>query len=240
MQEPEFWSEPADQPSLYTRLLSPAGALFSMGGRVRRAFASPHRSDAPVVCVGNLVAGGAGKTPTVLAVCERLAAMGVSAQILSRGYGGSIVGPHRVDPERDTVASVGDEPLLMAKRFPVWVGADRAASAAAAEAASADVLVMDDGFQNPGLVKDLSILVIDAQYGHGNGRVIPAGPLREPLQEGFGRAHAAVMIGEPAPGRRWPWTPGVITPKRVSCSCAPPAPTTSPPTPPATPPTPGR
>lgn len=206
MQPPDFWTDPPEAPSLNARLLTPIGALFSLGGRMRRAFARPYRSEAPVICVGNLVAGGAGKTPTTLAIAERLAAMGVGAHILSRGYGGTVDGPHLVDPDRDRAADVGDEPLLMARRFPVWVGADRAATAKAAEADGADALVMDDGFQNPGLIKDLSILVIDAAYGHGNGRVIPAGPLREPLQEGFARAQAAVMIGAPGAGR-WPWTP---------------------------------
>ncbi len=206
MRPPEFWSDPPEAPSLSARLLSPLGAVYAAAGRLRRAFARPHRSEAPVICVGNLVAGGAGKTPTALAIAERLAAMGVGAHILSRGYGGSARGPHRVDPERDRAADVGDEPLLMARRFPVWVGADRAATARTAEAAGADALVMDDGFQNPGLIKDLSILVIDAEFGHGNGRVMPAGPLREPLEEGFRRAQAAVMIGMPEAGR-WPWTP---------------------------------
>ncbi|MCI4665421.1 MAG: tetraacyldisaccharide 4'-kinase [Neomegalonema sp.] len=207
MRQPEFWTDAPDDPSLSTRLLTPVGAMFAMAGRLRRAFARPYRANAPVICVGNLVVGGAGKTPTVLALAERLSVMGVSAHILSRGYGGSISGPHRVDPDRDKASEVGDEPLLMAHRFPVWIGADRAVTAQIAEEAGADALIMDDGFQNPGVMKDLSILVIDAVYGHGNGRVMPAGPLREPLSEGFGRAQAAIFVGSPPPGGRWPWTP---------------------------------
>lgn len=207
MRAPEFWSRRPDAPGWESLALTPLSWLYALGGAARWALATPTRIDTPVLCVGNLVAGGAGKTPSVLALCDRLAALGVEPHVIARGYGGRVRGPHRVDPSSDTAADVGDEPLLMARRRPVWVGADRPASAARAVSAGADVVVMDDGFQNPSLAKHLSIVVIDAKYGHGNERVIPAGPLREPLSVGFGRADAAIMIGEPSGDDPWPWTP---------------------------------
>lgn len=207
MRAPKFWFTRPEAPTLRARLLTPIGWLYALAGRIRRWRARPYRAEAPVVCVGNLVAGGAGKTPTVLALCDRLAALGADPQILSRGYGGRIAGPHRVEPGRDRSEDVGDEPLLMAARWPVWIGRDRVKSAQAAIAAGAEVLVMDDGYQNPHLHKDLSIIVIDAGVGHGNERVIPAGPLREPLEKGFERAHAAILVGQRPPDRPWPWTP---------------------------------
>lgn len=196
MTPPEFWWTPPDQPSLKARLLAPAAALVAAGGALRRWRTRPYRAPVPVICVGNLIVGGAGKTPTVRAVTARLISLGLRPHILSRGYGGRIKGPHRVDPGQDRAADVGDEPLMLAADAPVWIGADRGASAKAAIAAGADALVMDDGFQNPGLAKDLSLVVIDAAIGHGNGRVMPAGPLREPLRAGFRRMDAAVLIGD--------------------------------------------
>jgi tetraacyldisaccharide 4'-kinase len=151
---------------------------------------------APVVCVGNLVAGGAGKTPVALALGEAAVALGHNPHFLSRGYGGRIAGPARVDPARHGAADAGDEPLLLAAVAPTWVAHDRAAAADAAVAAGAGLLIMDDGHQNSSLRKDLSLVVIDGEYGLGNGRVMPAGPLREPAAEGLARADVVVMMGE--------------------------------------------
>ncbi len=150
----------------------------------------------PVVCAGNLVAGGAGKTPTVLALGALLKAQGDTPHFLTRGYGGELKGPVQVDPSQHTAVDVGDEALLLAAQGPTWVSHDRVAGARSAEAAGATVIVMDDGFQNPKLAKDLSFIVIDGGYGFGNGRLMPAGPLREQLADGFARAQAVVLIGE--------------------------------------------
>lgn len=142
------------------------------------------------------MAGGAGKTPTVLALGALLKAQGDTPHFLTRGYGGELKGPVQVDPSQHTAVDVGDEALLLAAQGPTWVSHDRVAGARSAEAAGATVIVMDDGFQNPKLAKDLSFIVIDGGYGFGNGRLMPAGPLREQLADGFARAQAVVLIGE--------------------------------------------
>ena len=208
MRAPDFWWRAPERPGALARALAPAAALWRLGGWLRARRIRPWRAAVPVICVGNLVAGGAGKTPLVTALLPRLAALGLTAHVLSRGHGGRVRGPHRVDPDRDSARAVGDEPLLLAALAPVWVARDRAAGARAAARAGADVIVMDDGLQNPGLVKDLSILAVDAETGFGNGRVIPAGPLREPAAAGLARADLLVLIGpegaRAAAPRRWP------------------------------------
>jgi tetraacyldisaccharide 4'-kinase len=149
----------------------------------------------PVICIGNLTLGGAGKTPTALAVGELLAAAGAKPYFLTRGYGGRLPGPVRVDPVRHSVAEVGDEPLLLARVAPTIVAGDRVAGAAAARAGGASVVVMDDGLQNPALAKDLSVVVVDGRRGLGNGRVFPAGPLRAPVEAQLPHVQALVVVG---------------------------------------------
>jgi len=179
-------------------LLAPLGALYGAVAfmRLQRQGA---RAGVPVICLGNLTVGGAGKTPAALAVAHLLLKAHERPFFLSRGYGGTLAGPVRVDPTVHRARDVGDEPLLLARLAPTIVARDRVAGAKAARLRGAGVIVMDDGFQNPSLAKDLAILMIDSRRGIGNGRVIPAGPLRAPLQAQLARAQALIVVG-PADG----------------------------------------
>lgn len=197
MKAPRFWYR---RPGIAAALLNPVGQLYDAAGRLRRGTTRPYRAGIPVLCVGNLVAGGAGKTPVALALAQILLDRGVGVHFLTRGYGGRERGPVLVDPQRHDAAAVGDEPLLLAGTAPTWVARDRARGAMAAGAAGAAAIVMDDGFQNPTLHKDLSLIVIDGESGFGNRRIIPAGPLREAPGRAFARADAAVIMGEDRQG----------------------------------------
>lgn len=196
MREPGFWYpvRRASSP-LPARLLAPAGYVYGLAGRLRRAWVAPERAAVPVICVGNITAGGAGKTPVALTLARRLIAKGEAVHFLTRGYGGREQGPIRVDPLHHDADAVGDEPLLLAGQAPTWVSADRPEGAAAAVRGGAGLIVMDDGFQNPGLAKDFSILVVDAATGLGNGRLLPAGPLRERVDDALARTNAIVLTG---------------------------------------------
>lgn len=196
MREPRFWY-PARRGAvpLAARLLSPAGYVFGLAGRMRRARRKPERAAVPVICIGNVTAGGAGKTPLALTIAERLIARGEKVHFLTRGYGGRETGPIRVDPAHHGAEDVGDEPLLLATAAPVWVAVNRPEGAAAAVRGGAGLIVMDDGFQNPSLHKDFSILAVDAASGLGNGRLIPAGPLRESVDDALSRTNALILTG---------------------------------------------
>jgi tetraacyldisaccharide 4'-kinase len=188
---PDFWGK---KPGLIADLLRPLGAVWDTAGRLHRALAKPYQAPVPVVCIGNLVAGGAGKTPVALSLGKWLTARGIAAHAVVRGYGGQFVGPCRVDTAQHNAREVGDEALLLAAHMPSWVARDRAAGAAAAVAAGSKAILLDDGFQNPSVGKTLSVVVVDSGYGFGNGRVIPAGPLREDQRRGLARADAVVLL----------------------------------------------
>ena len=198
MRAPDFWDAP---PGFIAGLLAPVGAAIDAAGRLRRALARPYRAPVPVICVGNLVAGGAGKTPVVLSLAAILAGRGIATAIVTRGYGGRLAGPLRVDPAVHDAEAVGDEALLAAASGACWVSRDRADGVRAAVEHRATAVILDDGFQNPHVAKDLSLVVIDAAYGFGNCRLIPAGPLRERIADGLARATAIVLIGDAGPGR---------------------------------------
>ena len=194
MREPAFWHRPT---SVLAKALWPLSKIYGeiAGSRMTQSGIDP---GVPVICVGNFHLGGAGKTPTVLALVEVLGKLGETPVVLSRGYGGRLKGPILVDRARHVAAEVGDEPLMMAAQARIVVSRDRVEGAALARARGASVIVMDDGFQNPSLVKHLSLVVIDASQGVGNGQVFPAGPLRAPLDVQIARADALVLIGEGA------------------------------------------
>lgn len=195
LEPPSWWHGTGGLDRLKAALLTPAGLLYGTAARARLAFAKPYRSRLPVVCIGNFTVGGAGKTPLALAVARIARGQGLEPAFLTRGYGGSFAGPHAVDPARDLPGEVGDEALLLARLATAVLSRDRAAGAKAIEGLGAGLIVMDDGFQNPSLAKDLSLIAVDAGAGLGNGLVFPAGPLRAPLGHQIRRADAVVLIG---------------------------------------------
>ena len=189
---PDFWWRPK-RPAAW--LLSPLALAYGAVARARLE-RSGVRASLPVICIGNFVAGGAGKTPVAMAVGELMKAQNMKPGFLTRGYGGRLRGPVLVDPKSHAAADVGDESLLLAGVAPTMVSANRPKGAKALAAAGVDLIIMDDGFQNPSLHKDVSLIVVDAGRGVGNGWVIPAGPLRAPLRSQLRKADAIVLVGE--------------------------------------------
>ncbi len=197
---PRWWYTRGRAPAPFSRvLLKPVSWIWAYATARRIARTVSFDPGLPVISVGNLTVGGSGKTPVARELLSRLRGMGVDAQGLSRGYGGSLAGPVRVDPARHTAAEVGDEPLMLARDGPVWISRDRIAGATSAAAVGAQALVLDDGHQNPTLKKALSLLVVDGEtrqdeWPFGDGSVFPSGPMREPFAAGLARADAVVVL----------------------------------------------
>jgi tetraacyldisaccharide 4'-kinase len=194
MHEPAFWYRPQ---SLHARLLMPLGALYGAVA-ASRLMGSGFDVGIPVLCVGNYHVGGAGKTPATLALVDLLREIDEVPVVLSRGYGGRLRGPVNVDPQRHSAADVGDEPLMMARTVPVVIARDRIEGAALARSRNPSVILMDDGFQNPAIAKDASLIVIDGNRGLGNGLVFPAGPLRAPMPPQLARTDVLIIVGSGA------------------------------------------
>lgn len=191
MKTPEYWQSN----SAVSKILTPLGKLYGLATRLRLRFKKPQKIDIPVICIGNITAGGTGKTPVSISVAKMLIGALHHPIFVTRGYGGKLQNV-LVNNKKHTARDVGDEPLLLSEQAPVVVNADRYAGALTALKEGADVIIMDDGFQNPGLYKDLSFLVFDGHYGIGNGRIIPAGPLRETFEDGIKRADALIILGK--------------------------------------------
>lgn len=202
MRPPRFWSGDIDPRSreaapLTRLLLTPAAMLYARATERRIAKAAPQRLTIPVICVGNLTAGGTGKSPVAAGLRDLMIERfpGKRIATLSRGYRGKLKGPLKVDFTAHTATDVGDEPLMLASSGEAWIGADRAVAGQAMETDGVDLIIMDDGHQNPGLDKDVSLVVVDSEAGFGNGHVIPKGPLREPVAAGLERADAVILTG---------------------------------------------
>lgn len=214
MKQPGFWSNPPTRPGILARLLRPLSALYA-AGTARRLRQTAYKATIPVICIGNINIGGTGKTPTAIALLLRLQEQGHQPHIVSRGYGGRLEGPVQVKEREHSAADVGDEPLLLAAFAPTWVSRDRAKGVQSAERNGATVILLDDGFQNPSVSKDVSIVVVDAANGFGNGQVIPAGPLREPVKTGLSRADLVLTIGNETAQMQFEqlWGPRISPPR---------------------------
>ena len=198
MRAPEFWDSATPAAQTCAALLSPIGAVYGLSVRLRESRGRPYRSKARVICIGNLTAGGSGKTPVAIAIASLLSRLG-KTMFLTRGYGGRLRGPIIVEPSRHTARDTGDEPLLLAQSATTIMARNRAAGARLADSSAADFIVMDDGFQNFSIAKDLAIVIVDSKTGFGNGKLLPAGPLREPVLSGLSRAGAIIVVGNDAP-----------------------------------------
>ncbi|MEL7256674.1 MAG: tetraacyldisaccharide 4'-kinase [Pseudomonadota bacterium] len=215
MRSLSFWDRPPARPGIRARMLSPLGWIYGAVTARRVSQAAEYKAPVPVICIGNINAGGTGKTPTVIALVQHLQSRGRTVAVISRGHGGRLAGPLEVDERNHTADEVGDEPLLIAAFTRVWIAKDRAAAAKAAAASDPDVILMDDGHQNPSVARDLSIIVVNAVKGFGNGMCLPAGPLREPVETGLTRADLVLSIGPKAAQAQFDedWGAGITQPR---------------------------
>ena len=194
---PKFWTDKG----LISSALLPLSVLWLLAGRIRYALARPETADLPVICVGNISIGGTGKTPVTAMLCRIAKEQGYKPCILMRGYKGREAGPVFADPSSHSSADIGDEAVMLALANDVCVSADRIRGARfIAAQGKFDLIIMDDGMQNPWLHKDLTFAVFDGQSGLGNQRILPAGPLREPMSKGLSKADAVIVNGEDETG----------------------------------------
>jgi len=194
---PKFWRpQPSGMALVLSLLLAPVGLLYAFIVNIRLAISKPKPTGSIVICVGNAVVGGTGKTPVCLALGDQAIKKGMNIHYLTRGYGGTVEGPVLVDPDRHTANDVGDEALLLAVVAPTWVAKSRGEGAARAAAEGAELIVMDDGLQNPSVRKSYTLLVVDGSFAFGNGLPMPAGPLREFLGCAFARSNRCLIVGE--------------------------------------------
>lgn len=196
LRSPKFWNDSNNEIS---RFLKPLSKLYYIISKVKLNSVVPEKAGVPVICIGNIVLGGSGKTPTVELICNILKNDDFIPQILTTGYGGYLKNVVRVDPTLHSYLQVGDEALLSAEVAPTWIGKNRLNSSKAAILAGANVLVMDDGFQNNSIEKDIKILVVDSGQQFGNNCLFPAGPLREPIKFGINKSDVILLIGEQNP-----------------------------------------
>jgi len=192
---PKFWLESKSKKSSLLYFLLPISGIWWLATKILLTFSISKKMPLPIICVGNITVGGNGKTPTALAISTLIKELGYNPHIVSRGYKGQFRGPHLVETEVNTFSEVGDEPLMMSLYSPTWIGRSRRDTIKSAFENGADIIIMDDGFQNNSVKKDLSVLVVDVSVVFGNGLIIPAGPLREPIKDGFKRADLLVTVG---------------------------------------------
>jgi len=199
---PTFWYPKDGKADWRIRALMPLSFFYGLGFWFHQTFSRAEKADIPVLCVGNLVAGGTGKTPCCIALLQYIRDAGLAKNpgFMLRGYGGASRGPVLVNPKTHSDWDVGDEALILTQHAPTIVAADRVAGAALAADHDIDFLIMDDGLQNPGIHKDIKIIVVNGEMGFGNGEIMPAGPLREPLARGLKKADAFILIGDDGVG----------------------------------------
>lgn len=193
MRAPQFWYEPN---TWKAKFLYPLGYFYNLLTLLRGKLAKPQSYSCLTICIGNLNVGGTGKTPTTIALAQHFLKKGLQVHVVSRGYKGKFQGTFLVDPQKHKSDEVGDEPLLMSEFTSVWVSNKRKNGIAAAENAGAQIVLLDDGFQDPSFHKDFSLIVVDGEKGFGNKKCMPAGPLRENIVQGFKRADALVIVGQ--------------------------------------------
>ncbi len=231
IREPWFWRSNTLAARIIAHGVSPLSAAYDLAQRARWTLNAPASIPVPTICIGNATLGGVGKTPCAIALQKLLAKAGVNGQVVTRGYGGAWAGPLKVDAETHNAGDVGDEALLLARRAITWVSRNRTAGAQAAAQDGADVVILDDGFQNPTIAKTVSILMIDADDPAGNGKVFPAGPMREPLKRAKARADVTIYVGPSedaarraakennSPHAAWLAPVGAPAPRRVIAFC---------------------